>query len=685
MEPFAIALLVSLAALPLSAQNRIGTGQIKDLYLQSCAACHGQNMEGGQGSSLIDNVWTHGDSDEAIAKIIREGIADTPMIAWQSTLSEEQIRALVILIREQKIIAETTGILEKVKPLGGVFSSELYNFKLEKVADIDNTLWSIAFLPDHSILLTQRDGKLWHVVDSKKSEITGIPTVWIGGQGGLLEVAPHPDYTKNGWIYLSFSDDQGTQINGKDASMTAVVRGRIKNGQWVDQQEIFRAPTDLYIAATGHFGSRFVFKDGYLFFSIGERTKAEMAQDLTKPNGKIHRLFDDGRVPTDNPFYNTPGAYKSIWSYGHRNPQGLALDPRTGELWETEHGPRGGDELNIIQPGRNYGWPVITYGMNYNGKPLTDQTQMEGMEQPIHYWLPSIATAGIDFYEGDAFPKWKYDLLATGMSAQELQRITIVNNKVTHIETILKNQGRVRDVASGPDGLIYVALNTRSPDHGELYRIVPVSEPKWTTLFNGQNLDGWRIRDGDSTVLVDDGMIVAVSQDPVRESYLVTEKTYGDFILELDMKVIGKMSSGIMIRGIDDPIKPDGIITGYQMEVDQSPRQWTGGIYEERARKWLYSLEGKTEARKAYKPSQWNHYRLEAIGDHFRIWVNGIPTLNMVDSKTAEGVIGIQIHPARKPGASSILYLRNIRIIDHNAGDHINGIAIPELVIDSPK
>lgn len=403
------------------------------------------------------------------------------------------------------------------------------------------------------------------------------------------------------------------------------------------------------------------------------------------PNGKIHRLFDDGRVPTDNPFYNTPGAYKSIWSYGHRNPQGLALDPRTGELWETEHGPRGGDELNIIQPGRNYGWPVITYGMNYNGKPLTDQTQMEGMEQPIHYWLPSIATAGIDFYEGDAFPKWKYDLLATGMSAQELQRITIVNNKVTHIETILKNQGRVRDVASGPDGLIYVALNTRSPDHGELYRIVPVSEPKWTTLFNGQNLDGWRIRDGDSTVLVDDGMIVAVSQDPVRESYLVTEKTYGDFILELDMKVIGKMSSGIMIRGIDDPIKPDGIITGYQMEVDQSPRQWTGGIYEERARKWLYSLEGKTEARKAYKPSQWNHYRLEAIGDHFRIWVNGIPTLNMVDSKTAEGVIGIQIHPARKPGASSILYLRNIRIIDHNAGDHINGIAIPELVIDSPK
>ena len=297
----------------------------------------------------------------------------------------------------------------------------------------------------------------------------------------------------------------------------------------------------------------------------------------------------------------------------------------------------------------------------------------------------SIATAGIDFYEGDAFPKWKCDLLATGMSAQELQRIAIENNKVTHIETIFKNQGRVRDVASGPDGLIYVALNTRSPDHGELYRIVPVSEPKWTTLFNGQNLDGWRIRDGDSTVLVDDGMIVAVSQDPVRESYLVTEKTYGDFILELDMKVIGKMSSGIMIRGIDDPIKPDGIITGYQMEVDQSPRQWTGGIYEERAHKWLYSLEGKTEARKAYKLSQWNHYRLEAIGDHFRIWVNGIPTLNMVDSKTAEGVIGIQIHPERKPGASSILYLRNIRIIDHNAGDHINGIAIPELVIDSPK
>lgn len=685
MKPFAFALLASLTILPLSAQNRIGSGEIKDLYLLNCAACHGQNMEGGQGASLIDDEWIHGDSDEAIAAVIREGVTGTPMIPWKTTLSEEQIRALIILIREQKLIAETTGINEKVKPLGGVFSTELYNFKMEKVADIDNILWSIAFLPDQSLLLTQRDGKLWHVVDGKKTEITDIPKVWVGGQGGLLEVAPHPDYARNGWVYLSFSDFQGVQIEGKDANMTAVVRGRIKNDKWVDEQEIFRVPTEFHIAANAHFGSRFVFKDGYLFFSIGERTKSEMAQDLTCPNGKIHRIFDDGRIPTDNPFYNKPGAYKSIWSYGHRNPQGLDLDPRTGELWETEHGPRGGDELNIIRPGNNYGWPVITYGMNYNGKPLTDKTHMEGMEQPIHYWLPSIATAGIDFYEGDAFPKWKYDLLATGLSAQELQRITIADGKVTHIETILKNQGRVRDVASGPDGLIYVALNTRGPDHGELYRIVPVSKPKWISLFNGHDLSGWQVKDGTATVLVDDGAIVSVLNDPKNFTYLATEKTYRDFILELDFKIIGDLNSGILIRGHSDPNFHNGSLHGYQMEIDQSPRQWTGGIYEEAGRKWIYSLEGKTEARKAYKPSQWNHYRVEAIGDHFRIWVNGIPVLNMVDQKTAEGVIGFQIHKLAPNAKGGALYIRNLRIIDENAGDHINGISIPELVIDSPK
>ncbi len=679
VSAFTLALIVCVQCY---AQSRIGTGTIKDLYTQNCATCHGQNMEGGLGSSLIDGVWKYGASDAEIAKVIRDGVPELGMVPWKGVLSEEQIRSLIIFMREQKHLAESTGILEKVKPLGGVFSTQHHNFRLETVAEVDDILWSIDFLPDDSILITQRNGVLWNIRDGVKHKIKGTPKAWVTGQGGLLEVAPHPDYEKNGWIYLSFSENVGAKIGGKDAGMTAVVRGKIKNDKWVGEEEIFRAPEKFHVTGGGHFGSRFVFKDGYLFFSIGERQKSDMAQDLSVPNGKVHRIHDDGRVPKDNPFYNKPGAYKTIWTYGNRNPQGLDLHPLTGELWETEHGPRGGDELNVIRPGVNYGWPVITYGMNYDGTPWTDKTAMPGMEQPVHYWLPSIATCGIDFYEGDGFPEWKHNLLATGMSAEELQRLVIVDGKMVHSETILKKQGRVRDVATGPDGMIYVALNSRDPNSGVLHRLVPVGEPKWTSLFNGQDLSGWEVRDGTSTVLVDEGAMVAFHQGTTGHTYLTTKKTFGDFVLELDVKIVGDLNSGILLRGIVDPAIRDGKAHGYQMEIDQSERQWTGGIYEEMGRKWLYSLEGKEEARKAYRPSQWNHYRVEAIGDHFRTWVNGIPTLNMVDGKTAQGVIGFQIHNLPKTGGGGSVSIRNVRVIAENAGDHIQGISIPELEVD---
>ena len=675
-------LLLNLLPMFLYAQNRIGTGGMKDLYIQYCASCHGQNMEGGQGSSLIDDVWKHGSSDADIARVIREGIPDLGMVPWKDVLTEEQIRGLIILMREQKQLAESTGILEKVKPLGGVFSTEHHNFTLEKVTEVDDVLWSIAFLPDESILITQRSGILWHVVNGNKTEITGTPKVRAVGQGGLLEVAPHPDYEKNGWIYLSFSEDVGAEIDGKIASMTAVVRGKIKNNKWVDEEEIFRAPPKYHTIKGGHYGSRFVFKDEYLFFSVGERQEGDPAQDLSVPHGKIHRIYHDGSIPKGNPFYNTKGAYKTIWAYGNRNPQGLDLHPVTGELWETEHGPRGGDELNLIKPGVNYGWPVITYGMNYDGTPWTDKTHMDGMEQPVHYWLPSIATAGIDFYEGTAFSQWKHNLLVSGMASEEVQRLVIEDGKLVGQETILKGQGRVRDVASGPDGMIYVALNTRGPNKGGLYRMVPTPEPKWTSLFNGINLAGWDVRDGTSTVLVDDGAMVAFHQGTSGHTYLTTEKTYGDFVLELDVKVVGDLNSGILIRGVIDPDFKGGKVHGYQMEIDQSERQWTGGIYEEMGRGWLYSLEGKEEARKAYRPSELNHYRIEAIGDHFRTWVNGVPTLNMVDGKTAEGVIGFQIHNLPKSGGGGAVYIRNVRIIADEAGKQIQGIEIPTQIVE---
>tara|TARA_B110000037_G_scaffold217209_1_gene277788 strand:- start:1605 stop:2210 length:606 start_codon:yes stop_codon:yes gene_type:complete len=198
-----------------------------------------------------------------------------------------------------------------------------------------------------------------------------------------------------------------------------------------------------------------------------------MAQDLTRPNGKIHRIHDDGRIPTDNPFVDVPDAYPSIWSYGHRNPQGLDLDPSTGLLWACEHGPRGGDETNLIEAGKNYGWPLITYGMNYNGSPMTDKTHQEGLEQPKHYWTPSIAVCGIDFYEGHNFPQWKNNLFVTGLSAQELQRLVIKDNQVVETEIVLKNQGRARDVLSAPDGHLYIILNEKTPVSGRICKLVP--------------------------------------------------------------------------------------------------------------------------------------------------------------------------------------------------------------------
>ncbi len=454
------------------AQNRIGTGSVNDLYQTHCAACHGENLKGGQGSSLVDGIWKYGATDAEITKSILDGKPEVGMVPWRGILTEEQVRSLVIYFHEQTQLAAASPA-EKVNPEGTVFTTDSHNFIMEKVTEVEDTLWSMAFMPDGSILLTQRDGPVWRHKDGENHLIKGTPEVWQNGQGGMLEVALHPDYDENGWIYLGFSENTGAKENGKDAGMTAIVRGRIKDNQWVDQEDIFRVPGKFHTSAGVHYGTRFVFDDGYLFFGIGDRGRMDMAQDIKKPNGKIHRIHDDGRIPKDNPFVKKRGAYKSVWSYGQRNPQGLDKDPSTGLLWETEHGPRGGDEVNVIRAGVNYGWPEITYGMNYNGTPMTDETAREGMEQPKHYWVPSIAVCGIDFYEGNKFPDWTGNLLVSGMASQELHRLVIEDGKVVADEIILKGVNRVRDVLSGPDGYIYVSLNTKGPNYGELYRIKP--------------------------------------------------------------------------------------------------------------------------------------------------------------------------------------------------------------------
>jgi glucose/arabinose dehydrogenase len=328
-----------------------------------------------------------------------------------------------------------------------------------------DTPWSIAFFPDDGFLVTERGGDLRQFRDGRLlPPVTGTPTVWRRGQGGLLEVALHPDYDENGWIYLGYSETSG---NGKGS--TAIVRGRIRDNQWIDEEAIFNVPPKHHRSSGVHFGTRFVFKDGYLFFSIGDRGNQNSAQDPASPNGRIHRIYDDGRIPEDNPFVDQPDAYTSSWTLGNRNAQGLDAHPVTGDLWESEHGPRGGDEINHIRPGINYGWPEITYGMNYSGTPITEKTEAPGLEQPKLYWTPSIAVCGIDFYEGELFPTWRNDLFVGGLASNELRRLGIEDQQIVRDELILKGVGRIRDVASGPDGALYLLLNRP----GTVVRLVP--------------------------------------------------------------------------------------------------------------------------------------------------------------------------------------------------------------------
>ncbi len=451
--------------------------KVNEVFGHLCATCHGKQLDGGQGGSLIDGEWKHGASDADLFRSIAKGNLQLGMTPWEGVLTKDQIRALVIYIREKEKEARFKGLTFPVPEPGKVVKTERENYVFEMVVEegLEHP-WAIAFLPDGGKLVTERPGRL-RLIDAKgklhPEAVEGTPEVMAFGQGGLLEVAVHPNYTENGWVYLGFSDGWREKVPGKEKSkvsaLTAVVRGRIKDHQWVDQEWIYRDDKKFYGSSGVHFGTRFVFDAGYLYFIVGERGGLEVAQDLSMPQGKVFRLHDDGRVPTDNPFVGKDGALPGIWSYGHRNPQGLDMDPRDGHLYDTEHGPRGGDECNLILPGRNYGWPVITYGMNYNGTPMTSETYRQGMEQPVTYWVPSIATCGLSFYRGDRFPQWKNDLFVGALKQKEVRRLRIIDQEVVEEEIVLKDYGRVRDVTDAPDGYLYVILN--DPDC--IVRLVP--------------------------------------------------------------------------------------------------------------------------------------------------------------------------------------------------------------------
>ncbi len=439
-------------------------GKLAETYAQLCANCHGAKMEGAQAPSMLDEVWAHGGDDESLARSIRQGYPEKGMPAWSAALTEKDIRSMVILIREQRAKARQAQE-EITKPVDAItVKSQLHGYQLNTWVDGLNDPWSLAFLPDGRALVTEKRGQLL-VIDHGKlatTPVSGIPAVDSESQAGLYDVVPHPDYAHNGWLYLAYSHPQKNAA-GKAVSLTRIIRGKLTDGAWTDQQTIFEAPVAVYPPAGGpHFGGRIAFdRAGYLYFSIGERGTMENAQNLAVPMGKIHRLFDDGRIPDDNPFAKDAQADRTIWSYGHRNPQGLAVHPVTGVLYDAEHGPRGGDEINLIRPGRNYGWPIITYGMDYDGTPITDITAKEGMEQPIKYWVPSIAPCGANFYTGDLFPQWKNHLFVASLAAQELHRLEIKDDKVLADEVLFKNLGRIRHVITGPDGALYVLLPQR--------------------------------------------------------------------------------------------------------------------------------------------------------------------------------------------------------------------------------
>ena len=446
--------------------------EVSRLFKDNCAGCHGDQMQGGQAKTLLDGVWKHGGDDASLENVIRNGVEANGMPPWKGMLNEGEIHSLVVYIRE-KVTEAKRKQTTYAKPVSDqIVTSEEHKFRARTVVDGLSTPWSVAFLPDGRMLIPELPGNL-QIFDKGNLQtppVQGLPKFRTIGQGGLMEAIPHPGYQTNGWLYLVFSDG-ATNAAGENVGMTAVVRGRIRDGQWVDEQTIFKAPLSTYRSTAVHFGSRLVFDNsGHIFFGIGERGMGADAQDLTRPNGKIHRLFEDGRIPSDNPFVGRSNAIPSIWCFGNRNPQGLARHPVTGDIWESEHGPRGGDELNWIRKGLNYGWPLITLGMNYDGTPMGKGTSGEGLEQPVTHWTQSIAVCGINFYTGDKFPKWRNNLFVTSLAQEEYRRLVIDDHKIVHQELLFRGIGRIRQTATGPDGYLYIVLN--KPD--KVVRLEPV-------------------------------------------------------------------------------------------------------------------------------------------------------------------------------------------------------------------
>lgn len=425
---------------------------IERLYADLCAGCHGFQLQ------EFKRLQSYNESEDYLTKLTKNGDEVNGMPAFQESLSDEQIGGLVKYIKEFDYTKNYSDENEAVK-----------KNDYEVIVDDLDIIWSFEFLPDGDILIAEKKGVLSRFSKTDgMTTISGLPPINDGGQGGLLDIALHPDYEENGWLYISYSY---IDENNNDRTNTAIIRAQLSaENSLTNIDQIYRGtPT---VETRHHYGTKLVFdENNYLFFGNGDRGRRDdFPQKISNSNGKIHRLHDDGRIPADNPFVGQQGAIESIYSYGHRNPQGLTIHPVSKDIWESEHGPRGGDEINIIEPGKNYGWPVISYGINYSGTKFTEITKKDGMEQPVHYYVPSIAPCGMTFLDSDVYPEWKNNLFIGSLRFQYLERIQLYNNQVVLQEKLLEDvNSRVRDVIVGPDGYLYVSVE----GPGRILKILP--------------------------------------------------------------------------------------------------------------------------------------------------------------------------------------------------------------------
>ena len=345
-------------------------------------------------------------------------------------------------------LAALAGLAVLTGPVAAVeskrFNSQDYSFNLVTLADGLSHPWSLAFLPDGSMLVTERDGTLWHMKDGERLPVDGLPEIAAVGQGGLLDLALHPEFAENRWLYMTYAVRQGRGY------ATQLGRGRLEGTSLQDFQVLLESDS---VTTTGrHFGSRLQFADdGTLYMTIGDRGESDLAQDLSNHIGTVLRLKHSGGAPEDNPFVGPETPRPEIYSYGHRNPQGLTRHPQTGAIWAVEHGPRGGDELNLIRAGINYGWPVITYGRAYSGLPIGEGTHKDGMAQPVAHWVPSISPSGMAFYTGEDFAAWRGSLFIGALSGERLVRLELDGDELVGQEWLLQDYGeRIRDVRQGP-------------------------------------------------------------------------------------------------------------------------------------------------------------------------------------------------------------------------------------------